>query len=65
MKYIFYICCLSIIILASCGKKTPKVDTTSIDTAGVEQLELELKNLEAQSNRVNERIDSINTIVNE
>jgi hypothetical protein len=65
MRKIYLMLCLTVLVLSSCGKKSPKVDTTSIDTAGVEQLELELKNLEAQSNRVNEKIDSINTIVTE
>jgi hypothetical protein len=65
MRKLIYIGCISGLLLASCGKKAPKVDTTTIDTAGVEQLELELKNLEEQSNRINEKLDSINTVVNE
>ncbi len=69
MKFIYPILVMLAIGFISCGKsgskKTTLADTTSIDTAGVEQLELELKDLEVQSNRVNERLDSINNVINE
>lgn len=65
MKSIYIIIIIATMSLLSCGKKSAKVDTTSIDTASVEQLEQELKNLEVQSNRVNEKLDSINNVINE
>lgn len=69
MKTIYIVIAVFSIVLVSCGKsgtkKTSSIDTTSIDTAGVEQLEKELKDLESQSNRVNEKLDSINNVINE
>lgn len=69
MKINFFILITLVFCLISCGKsgskKTPLVDTTSIDTAGVDQLEKELKDLEAQSARVHEKLDSINKTIDE
>jgi hypothetical protein len=70
MKYIFLPIFFLSFIFSSCGgtssKKTPPiVDTTTIDTANVEQLEKELKDLEEKSAQVNNKLDSIDNLLNE
>jgi hypothetical protein len=67
MKIIYTVLIGCSFVFASCGKgvKDQKVDTTSIDTAGVEQLEKELKALEEQSSKVNQKIDSVDNLLNE
>ncbi len=58
-------CSLAIMSCGKGGEKNSDVGTTSIDTASVEQLEQELKNLEEQSSEVNQKIDSIDNLLNE
>jgi len=58
----------SLLILTSCKNDHRKIlddNTAYIDTASVEQLEEELKNLEEQSSTVNQKIDSIDNLLNE
>ena len=70
MKVIYYLIFVLFALGAvACGKgnskKTPLADTTSIDTAGVVQLEQELKELESKSARIHEKLDSINTTIDQ
>jgi peptidoglycan hydrolase CwlO-like protein len=64
MNKVYIALIISLFFLASCGtgnsKKTSLVDTTTIDTAGIEQLEKELIDLENQSAKIHDRMDSIN-----
>ena len=69
MKIIYILLIGFSFVMASCGKgsnkKSPAADTSSIDTASVEQLEQELKALEEQSSKVNQKIDSVDNLLNE
>ena len=70
MKIVYLLAFTSTLLLFSCGGKStqktiPLVDTTSIDTAGIEQLEKELKDLEEKSSDLNQKIDSIDNLLNE
>lgn len=69
MKYFYLIIVCTTLLMAACGKGSkpnqPAVDTTSIDTADIEQLEKELKALEEQSSRINQKIDSVDNLLNE
>jgi hypothetical protein len=70
MKFTHLLLIGFVLFLFSCGgtsnkKKTPIVDTTTVDTAGIEQLEKELKDLETQSSKVNGKIDSIDNVLNQ
>ena len=70
MKIIYPFVFIFSLLLFSCGNKSAKknppiVDTTTIDTAGIEQLEKELKDLEEQSAKVNQKIDSIDNLLND
>lgn len=69
MKIIYILLIGGSLAIASCGKgankKTSDPDTSSIDTASVEQLEQELKDLEEQSSKVNQKIDSVDNLLNE
>ena len=46
--------------IASCGKSGPKSKLDTEDTLSVEEMEQELKNLENESARIDEQLDSIN-----
>jgi peptidoglycan hydrolase CwlO-like protein len=69
-KYIFLSVFSLSLLFCSCGgksnkKNVPIVDTTTIDTANIDQLEKELKDLEEKSSKVNNKLDSIDNVLNE
>ena len=70
MKYIFLSVFFLSVIFCSFGGKSnkknpPIVDTTTIDTANIDQLEKELKDLEEKSSKINNQLDSIDNVLNE
>lgn len=69
MKHLYLIVMVVSLLIVSCGKGSksnqPAIDTTSIDTADIEQLEKELKDLEEQSSKINQKIDSVDNLLNE
>lgn len=70
MRFIYLFAFVISLLLFSCGGKSTKknppiVDTTTIDTANIVQLEKELKDLEEKSAQVNDKLDSIDNLLNE